>query len=103
MRTPREIISHSIQSYTATMCNRVRNATGPYWQDETFDHWARDESELLRIIHYIEQNPVVAGLVARAEDWQWSSARLRSVIGGKPGQPLMTLPRRPDGSKSPNV
>ena len=49
-RTPREIISHSIQSYTATMCNRVRGASGAYWQTETFDHWVRDDSEMLRII-----------------------------------------------------
>jgi len=80
-RTPREIISHSIQSYTATMCNRCRGATGNYWQTETFDHWARDEAEALRIIRYIEQNPVVAKLVERPEQWPWSSARLRAQYG----------------------
>ncbi len=52
----REIISHSIQSYTATMCNRIQGQTGPYWQHETFDHWARDEAETLRIIQYIERS-----------------------------------------------
>jgi REP element-mobilizing transposase RayT len=88
LRTPREIISHSIQSYTATMCNRVRGETGAYWQTETFDHWARDEAELLRIIQYIELNPVAAGLAARPEDWRWSSARLRQQTGLKPGEPL---------------
>lgn len=46
LRTPREIISQSIQSYTATMCNRLRGASGSYWQLETFDHWVRDEAEL---------------------------------------------------------
>ena len=60
MRTPREIISHSIQSYTSTMCNRIRGKSGSYWQTETFDHWARDEAEMYRIIHYIETNPVKA-------------------------------------------
>ena len=44
-KSPREIISHSIQSYTAVMCNRLRGETGQYWQHETFDqdrlhyHW----------------------------------------------------------------
>jgi REP element-mobilizing transposase RayT len=87
-RTPREIISHSVQSYTATMCNRVRGAAGSYWQTETFDHWARDEAEMLRIIDYIEQNPVKAGLVKRIEDWPWSSARLRDLTGVPRGEPL---------------
>jgi len=63
LRTPREIISHSIQSFTATMCNRVRGESGNYWQSETFDHWARDDAEMYRIIEYIERNPVHAGLV----------------------------------------
>ena len=70
-RTPREIITHSFQSYTATQCNRVLNRTGPFWQSETFDHWVRTEAELARIIRYIDQNPVRAGLVAKAEEWPW--------------------------------
>ena len=90
-RTPREMISHSIQSYTATMCNRVRGESGSYWQTETFDHWARDEAELLRIIDYIERNPVKAGLVERPEDWRWSSARLRAIAGTKPGDPILKV------------
>lgn len=85
-RSPRQIISHSIQSYTATVCNRIRGATGPYWQTETFDHWIRDETELLRVIAYIENNPVNAGLVREPEDWKWSSARIRKRLKIKPGE-----------------
>ena len=80
-QTPREIISHSIQSYTATMCNRIRNSTGQYWQHETFDHWARDEEEAIRIVHYIEMNPVKAGLVQQPEDYVFSSAWVRHRLG----------------------
>ena len=87
-KTPREIIVHSIQSYTATMCNRVRKSTGAYWQHETFDHWARDEAETLRIIDYIEQNPVKAGLVSSAADYLFSSARIRKQLGLAPGQSI---------------
>lgn len=90
-RTPREIISHGIQSYTATMCNRLRGESGSYWQAETFDHWARDEAEMFRIIDYIERNPVKAGLVERSEDWPWSSTRLRSLAGTKPGDPILKV------------
>jgi hypothetical protein len=48
-----------------------------FWEDESFDHWVRDEAELVRIRTYIERNPVTAGLVERAEDWPWSSAAKR--------------------------
>ncbi len=87
-KTPREIISHSIQSYTGTMCNRIRGQEGNYWQHETFDHWARDEAEMFRIIEYIENNPVAAGLVQHPEDWKYSSANLRAQSGLAKGEPL---------------
>jgi REP element-mobilizing transposase RayT len=89
LRTPREIISHSIQSYTATMCNRVRGGSGSYWQMETFDHWARDDAETLRIIEYIENNPVKAGLVERPHEWPWSSAHVRAASGLSPGDAIL--------------
>ncbi|MFK7735522.1 MAG: transposase [Pirellulaceae bacterium] len=87
-KTPREVISHSIQSYTALQCNRILGSSGPFWQTETFDHFARDEPELMRIIHYVEQNPVVAGLAANAEDYRWSSARIRQQLGLEPGEAI---------------
>ena len=34
-----------------------------------------DEPHLLAAARYIMLNPVVAGLVSRAEEWPWSSAR----------------------------
>lgn len=88
VRTPRESISHSIQSFTGNQCNRLLGRTGPFWQTETFDHYARDEAELYRIIQYIEQNPVVAGLVSRAEGYPWSSANIRNQLGLQPGQAI---------------
>ncbi|TWT80442.1 hypothetical protein CA13_18590 [Planctomycetes bacterium CA13] len=87
-KTPREAISHSIQSFTATQCNRTLCHSGAFWQTETFDHVVRDEAELMRIIHYIEQNPVVAGLVTNADDYHWSSARLRKQLDLKPGDAI---------------
>ena len=43
------------------------NRTGQFWQHESYDHWTRDLVELERIIRYIEENPVKAGLGARFE------------------------------------
>src|SRR5580692_8428330 len=49
---------------------RTRRA---FWQDESFDHRVRDEAELDRIVHYVEYNPVSAGLAANPRNWHWSS------------------------------
>lgn len=65
------------QPFQADGSQNVRLERLTYWQDESFDHWARDDDELLRIIHYIDNNPVKAGLCRAAEDWPFSSARLR--------------------------
>ncbi len=46
---------------------------GHLWQ-ERFHSFAMDESYLLACARYVELNPVAAGLVARPEDWRWSSA-----------------------------
>jgi hypothetical protein len=52
----------------------LRRAGSRFWQDESFDHWVRSGAQLQRIKLYIEWNPVKAGLVARPQDWPWSSA-----------------------------
>ncbi|SRR6266446_1849634 len=72
---PLQKITRLLKGYTARCANQYLARTGQaFWQDESFDHWVRNSAELERIIHYIENNPVKAGLVNRAEDWAWSSA-----------------------------
>jgi putative transposase len=78
-RTPRERIMHGIKRDSALKCNRVLGLSGPFWQDESYDHVVRDEDELARIVEYIELNPVKAGLCASRETWQWSSAYIGQV------------------------
>ena len=46
----------------------------PVWHREYFDRYMRDEEQLAATILYIHENPVTAGLVAKAEEWPWSSA-----------------------------
>ena len=44
------------------------------WQEGYFDHRLRDDErgeQLAGKINYIRQNPVVAGLCAKVEDWPW--------------------------------
>jgi len=63
---------------TARRCNEALGRAGiPFWQDESYDHWIRDRHEFHSAVNYVEQNPVRAGLVERAEDWVWSSANGR--------------------------
>src|SRR5258707_6372260 len=65
----------SLNGATARGSNRILGRTGEtFWQAESYDHWVRDETERQRIVTYIENNPVKAGLVKRAEDHRWSSA-----------------------------
>jgi len=47
------------------------------WQREYWDTFMRDEAQERRAIHYIERNPVKAGLSRTPEDWPFSSARFR--------------------------
>ena len=59
-------VTQGLKGYTAHEVNRLHRKVGrTFWQDESFDHWVRDEEELLRIIFYIENNPVKAGLCER--------------------------------------
>jgi REP element-mobilizing transposase RayT len=76
------MILQRIKGYTACEANRILSRTGkPFWQDESFDHWPRDDDEFMRIVAYIENNPVKAGLVKRPEDWKYSSATERKRRG----------------------
>ncbi len=47
---------------------------GYLWQGR-FSSYVVDESHLYAVVRYIENNPVKAGIVQRAEDYPWSSAR----------------------------
>lgn len=77
-----ERITKHVKGFTAREANLLLGRTGQrFWQDESFDHWSRDKDEFFRIVKYIENNPVKAGLVKRPEDWPWSSAAERKRRG----------------------
>ncbi len=37
--------------------------------------YAMDDAHLMAAVRYVENNPVKAGLITKAENWNWSSAR----------------------------
>ena len=71
-------VVRSWKSFTAKQANRLLNRTGPFWMEDYFDRFIRDEPHLIAAIDYAEQNPVKAGLMPAAEEWRWSSAGARA-------------------------
>ena len=87
-------IVNSWKSYTSSRINRLLGRSGALWMPDYWDRYIRDAAHAKACLHYIEQNPVSAGLMARAEDWAWSSAAQRE--GGPAG-------RVPDGESSQDL
>jgi len=50
-------------------CQKILGKPGRFWSRESYDHVVRDEHEFERILSYIANNPVKAGLVKQWEDW----------------------------------
>jgi putative transposase len=55
-----------------------RKRTGHFWQGR-FGAVAMDEEHLAAALRYVSLNPVRARLVARAQDWRWSSTRAHLI------------------------
>ncbi len=76
-----ELVGASLKSalqdfkrWTGHQAMKLLNHAGDrFWQREWFDHWSRSDEEDERIIRYIRENPVKAGLVAHYRDWPHGS------------------------------
>jgi putative transposase len=69
----RRAVGEAHQFFTSEFNERA-GCTGRLWQGR-FLSFVMDERHTLAAARYIEHNPVRAGLVARPEDYPWSSAR----------------------------
>jgi REP element-mobilizing transposase RayT len=58
-----------LKGYTALQANKLLGRTGQFWQRETYDHIVRSPEEMKRIISYVVNNPVKAGLTDNWEAW----------------------------------
>lgn len=67
-----EQIMHSIKLFSARECNKLLGESGEFWQSESYDRLVRDDEELKRIIRYVLNNTVKAGLCREIKDWKWS-------------------------------
>jgi putative transposase len=50
------------------------HSSGHVWQGRLRPFPVQEHDHLLTVLRYVERNSVRAGLVARAQDWRWSSA-----------------------------
>jgi REP element-mobilizing transposase RayT len=82
MWKPLRVVLRGWKSYTATRANETLGKIGTsFWQDDYFDRYIRDEDHYRRVVNYIENNAVKAGLVSAPADWPWSSAGYRGIAG----------------------
>jgi REP element-mobilizing transposase RayT len=73
-RYPLPLVVKSWKGFTSRAINRLLDRQGSVWMPDYWDRYIRDEAHYRRVVDYIHQNPVKAGLVDRAERWLWSSA-----------------------------
>ena len=59
------------KEWTAKRLARDLGVTAPGWQAGVFDHLLRSDESYAEKWLYVRENPVRAGLVARAEDWPY--------------------------------
>ena len=64
-------IMQAIKSASAHKINRELNRIGQVWQRESFDRVLRREESIHAKVEYMIQNPVRAGLVKTAREYQW--------------------------------
>ncbi len=89
-------VLHRTQGRYTRAINAREKWNGQLWQGR-FASFVMDERYLLACARYVERNPVRAGLVERAANWPWSSARTH--LGGPPDpltDPRPLLERWPD-------
>jgi REP element-mobilizing transposase RayT len=80
-QTPLGEILKGWKSYTSKIANKILGCRGTFWQDDYFDRYIRDEDHYRRVVRYIENNAVKAGLARIPAEWLWSSAHFRKQEG----------------------
>ena len=67
-------IIHSWKSFSANQINKLLNRAGQVWMMEYFDRYIRDYEHFDKVVNYIHNNPVKAGIVKSPSEYRWSSA-----------------------------
>ncbi len=88
-KTPLGEVVKSWKGYTAREANRLLGRSGPFWEQEYWDRFMRNERHFRDTVRYIENNPVKARLTKTPDprEWPWSSSRHRDEYGCFPAKP----------------
>ncbi len=68
------VVMQGIKGRFARIWNERAGCKGTMWQPRFYESGVRTESQLVRWVEYIHNNPVEAGLARAAEDYPHSSA-----------------------------
>jgi putative transposase len=71
---------HDFMSYAARQTNRLLSTHGTAWQDGYYDTHVKTAKQFEYVAYYIEQNPVVKGLVDSPDQWDACSASSKHIV-----------------------
>jgi putative transposase len=67
------LLSKAVQALKLSVSMRRRER--PFWQAHYYDFNVSSREKFVEKLRYIHRNPIRRGLVAKPEDWAWSSFR----------------------------
>ena len=71
---------HDLMSYIGGKTSKLLSSHETSWQDGYYDTVVKTARQFEYVACYVEQNPVVKGLVERPEQWDGSSAKRTDFI-----------------------
>ena len=71
---------HHIMSYIGGKTSGLLTHRKTSWQDSYYDTRVKTAKQFQFVTYYIEQNPVVKGLVEGADEWDASSANRKDLV-----------------------
>ncbi len=69
------LLAQFLKAVKQVTSRKLRGPREKFWQSRSYDSNNRGEKARTEVIRYIHRNPVKRGLVAKPEDWPWSSFR----------------------------
>ena len=72
----RSTLAQALKSLKQRVSRRLAlRAEEPFWQERYYDFNVWSERKFVGKLRYLHRNPVKRGLVAKPDDWLWSSFR----------------------------
>jgi len=70
---PNILVAMFLKAFKQEVSRKLKGDRKQFWQTRYFDRNIRGEESMSEVIRYIHRNPVARALVARPEDYRWSS------------------------------